>query len=83
MNALSANQYDAAVVDLGVAKNYVEKGAFTMIDDSLVDEQNYVIAKLGNTEMIEKINKCIETFLASDDYQTLCDKYGLTPLETK
>ena len=83
MNALSANQYDAAVVDLGVAKNYVGKGAFTMIDDSLVDEQNYVIAKLGNTEMIDKINKCIETFLASDDYQTLCDKYGLTPLETK
>lgn len=54
-----------------------------MLDDSLVDEQNYVIAKLGNTEMIDKINKCIETLLASDEYQTLCDKYGLTPLETK
>lgn len=83
MNALSANQYDAAVVDLGVAKNYVSNGTFTMLDDSLVDEQNYVIAKLGNTEMIDKINKCIETLLASDEYQTLCDKYGLTPLETK
>ena len=54
-----------------------------MLDDSLVDEQNYVIAKLGNTEVIDKINKCIETLLASDEYQTLCDKYGLTPLETK
>ena len=83
MNALSANQYDAAVVDLGVAKNYVSNGTFTMLDDSLVDEQNYVIAKLGNTEIIDKINKCIETLLASDEYQTLCDKYGLTPLETK
>lgn len=83
MNALSANQYDAAVVDLGVAKNYVSNGTFTMLDDSLVDEQNYVIAKLGNTEIIDKINKCIETLLASDEYQTLCDKYDLTPLETK
>ena len=83
MNALSANQYDAAVVDLGVAKNYVSNGTFTMLDDSLVDEQNYVIAKLGNTEIIDKINKCIETLLASDEYQTLCDKHGLTPLETK
>lgn len=83
MNALSANQYDAAVVDLGVAKNYVSNGTFTMLDDSLVDEQNYVIAKLGNTEVIDKINKCIETLLASDEYQTLCDKYSLTPLETK
>ena len=35
MNALSANQYDAAVVDLGVAKNYVSNGTFTMLDDSL------------------------------------------------
>ena len=83
MNALSANQYDTVVVDLGVAKNYVSNGTFTMLDDSLVDEQNYVIAKLGNTEMIDKINKCIETLLASDEYQTLCDKYCLTPLETK
>ena len=34
-----------------------------------------------NTEIIEKINKCIEAFIASDDYQTLCDEYDLLPLE--
>lgn len=78
---LAANQYDAAIVDLGVAKQYVESGNFTMIDGSLMDEQNYVIAKKGNTELIEKINKCIEAFVASDDYKELCDKYDLLPLE--
>jgi arginine/lysine/histidine transporter system substrate-binding protein len=83
MNALAANQYDAAIVDIGVAKNYVENGNFSMIEESLMDEQNYVIAKQGNTELIEKINKCIEKFLASDEYSEMCEEYGLSPLETK
>lgn len=83
MNALSAHQYDAAIVDLGVAKNYVENGEFKMLDESLLDEQNYIIAKKGNTEMIDLMNKCIKKFLASDDYSELCKKYDLTPLETK
>ena len=51
---LAANQYDAAIVDLGVAKQYVSSGNFTMIDGSLLDEENYVIAKKGNTEIIER-----------------------------
>lgn len=81
MNALSAHQYDAAIVDLGVGKNYVENGEFKMLEGSLMDEKNYIIAKKGNTEVIEKINKCIEKFLASDDYAKMCEKYGLSPLE--
>ena len=83
MNALSANQYDAAIVDLGVAKNYVKSGEFKMLDESLMDEQNYIIAKKGNTDVIDKMNTCIKKFLASEDYAKLCKKYGLSPLETK
>ena len=83
MNALSANQYDAAIVDLGVAKNYVKSDEFKMLDESLMDEQNYVIAKKENKDVIKKINKCIKKFLASDDYDKLCKKYDLSPLETK
>ncbi len=80
MNALAANQYDAAVIDLGVAKNYAENGNFTMLDGSLLDEKNYIIAKQGNTEMISLINDCIAAFIASEEYPTLCDQYGLAPL---
>lgn len=80
MNALAANQYDAAVIDLGVAQNYANNGNFTMLDGSLLDEKNYIIAKQGNTETIDLINSCIEAFIASEDYTTLCDKYGLAPL---
>ena len=68
MNALSANQYDAAVIDSGVAKSYAESGNFTVLDGVLMDEKNYIIAKEGNTDMIDLINKCIEAFIASDDY---------------
>ena len=80
-NGLAAHQYDGAVVDLAVANNYVKSGNFTMLNDSLLDEKNYIIAKKGNKEVIGKINTCIEKFLASEDYQKLCDQYGLKKLE--
>lgn len=80
-NGLASNQYDAAIVDLGVAKQYVASGNFTQLDGSLMDEKNYVIAKKGNTKTIKLINKCIKKFLASKDYDKLCKKYDLSPLE--
>lgn len=80
-NGLSSNQYDAAIVDLGVAKQYVSSGNFTQLDGSLMDEKNYVIAKKGNTKMIKLMNKCIKKFVASKDYDKLCKKYDLSPLE--
>ena len=80
-NGLSSNQYDAAIVDLGVAKQYVSSGNFTQLNGSLMDEKNYVIAKKGNTKMIKLMNKCIKKFVASKDYDKLCKKYDLSPLE--
>lgn len=78
---LAAHQYDVAIVDIAVGQNYVDNGNFVYLDETLMDEENYIIAKKGNTEVIEKINKCIEKFLASDDYDQLCEKYGLKQLE--
>lgn len=78
---LAANQFDAAIVDLGVAKEYVSNGNFTMIEGTLLEEQNYIIAKQGDTEMIDLMNKCIKAFLESDDYTALCEEYDLLPLE--
>ena len=80
-NGLASNQYDAAIVDLGVAKQYVSSGNFTQLNGSLMDEKNYVIAKKGNTKTIKLINKCIKKFVASKDYDKLCKKYDLSPLE--
>ena len=52
-----------------------------MLEESLLDEENYIIAKEGNTEMIDLINKALDAFLASDDYDKLCDQYGLKKLD--
>lgn len=80
-SALTSKQYDAVVVDLAVAQNYVKEQGFVMLDESLLDEKNYIIAKKGNDEMITLVNKCLDQFLASNDYKTLCEKYGLKQLE--
>ena len=80
MSGLAANQFDVVVIDLGVAKNYVENGNFQLVDGILANEMNYIIAKDGNSEIMEKINKCIKAFVESDDYTKLCEEYGLTPL---
>ena len=81
MNAIKANQYDAAVVDSAVAKEYASSGEYKVLDGSLKDEKNYIVAKKGNKKMIKKINKAIKEFKSSDDYQKLCDKYGVLPLD--
>lgn len=83
MNALGANQFDAAIIDIGFAIQYVENANFKMIENLTSDEKNYIIAKKGNTEMIELINKCIDKFIASTEYQELCQKYELTPVEAE
>ena len=54
-------------VNLKVAEQYVQ--AFAQL------------AKEGNTDMIDLINKCIEAFIASDDYAKMCEEYGLTAVE--
>ena len=80
-SALTAKQYDAVIVDLAVANNYAKAQGFKVLSESLLDEKNYIIAKKGNKEMIDLVNKALEKFLASDDYKKLTDKYGLKKLE--
>ena len=45
MNALSANQYDAAVIDSGVAKSYAESGNFTVLDGVLMVKRTTSLPK--------------------------------------
>ena len=79
--SLKSNQYDAVIVDYSVALNYVKNQGFVMLDEPLLDENNFIIAKEGNTEMIDIVNKALEKFVASDDYQKLCDKWDIKPLQ--
>lgn len=75
METLKSGGIDAAILDIAVAENYVATGNFKMLDGSLLDENVYVIAKEGNTELMEPVNKALAAFLASDDFKTYKAKW--------
>ena len=62
------------------AKKYAKAQNFKILSQSLLDEKNYIVAKQGNTKMIGIMNKALKKFIASKDYKTLTDKYGLKAL---
>lgn len=79
--ALKAKQFDAVICDLAVANKYAKAQGFDVVKKSLLDEKNYIVTKQGNTKMLKSMNKALKKFLASKDYKTLTDKYGLKALE--
>lgn len=78
---LNSNNYDAIVVDLAVANEYVANAGFVKLDGSLMDEENFIVAKEGNTDLIELINEALEKFINSEHYDELTDLYGLKKLD--
>ena len=77
IETLKAGGYDAVIMDIAVAKNYEATGNFKMLDHVLLDESTHIIAKEGNTELMDAVNKALAAFLASDDCAALKEKYGL------
>ncbi len=75
METLKSGGIDAAILDIAVAENYVATGNFKKLDGSLLDENVYVIAKEGNTDLMTPVNKALAAFLASDDYDTYKAKW--------
>ncbi|MBR3310720.1 MAG: transporter substrate-binding domain-containing protein [Solobacterium sp.] len=77
LESLKGGAYDAVILDLPVAENWVNSGGFKILEGKLLDEQNYVIAKEGNDELMNAVNEAIKAFLESDDCKALKEKYGL------
>ena len=76
VETLRTGGIDAVILDYAVAKNYVEKSGYKMIDETLLEEENLIISKKGNTELMEKVNKALEEFVGSDIYNELKEKWG-------
>ena len=77
VESLKGGALDAVVMDSAVAANYAATGDYKVLEGALVDEHNYIIAKEGNTELIDALNKAIEAFLKSDECSKLKSQYGL------
>ena len=77
VESLKGGALDAVVMDSAVAANYAATGDYKVLEGALVDEHNYIIAKEGNTELMDALNKAIDAFLKSDECSNLKNKYGL------
>ena len=77
IESLKSNALDAVVVDIPVAKGYVENAGFVMLDEVLIDESTSIIAAKGNDELIAKVNEAVKAFKASDAYNELKEKWGM------
>ncbi|MDD8048872.1 MAG: transporter substrate-binding domain-containing protein [Thomasclavelia sp.] len=74
---LKSGGLDAVVIDSAVAKNYAKNADFKVLETPLVEEENYVITKQGNKDLMKKVDKAIKEFTQSKKYQTLKTKWGL------
>ncbi|MBC3517300.1 ABC transporter substrate-binding protein [Neobittarella massiliensis] len=76
--ALKNGALDAVVCDGQVAKNNAEANGFVIMEEPLVKEENSVIVKKGNDELLKEVNEAVKQFKASDAYVELQQKWGLT-----
>lgn len=75
VETLKAGGVDAAIMGNAVASKYAATGNYTILPGNLEESGNYIIAKEGNTEVMDMMNKAIDAFVASDDYKTLTTKW--------
>ncbi|MEG0453648.1 MAG: transporter substrate-binding domain-containing protein [Coprobacillus sp.] len=76
VETLKTGGVDAVILDYAVAKNYQESAGYKMIDETLLEEENLIIAKEGNKELIEAVNKALDEFVGSTKYNELKTKWG-------
>ena len=76
VEALKSGGVDAVILDYAVAKNYDVQDAYKMIDESLLEEKNMIIAKKSNDKLMEDVNKAIKEFVNSQKYTELKEKWG-------
>ena len=76
IETLNSGGIDAIILDEAVAKNYVEQGGYKMLDETLSEEENLIIAIKGSEDLIKDINKALAEFIKSDKYPELTTTWG-------
>ena len=73
--SLAANSLDAVIMDEPVAEQYAATGDYKILDEHLLDEENYIIAKEGNDDLMDDVNAAIAAFNDSEDKDALVEKW--------
>ena len=79
---LQAGALDALAIDIGVAKYQLENRGegFVMLEEALNKEQYGVGVKLGNTELIDIINKDLKALYDNGKVLELAEKYDIADM---
>lgn len=76
VETLSSGGIDAVILDEAVAKNYAKDSKYKMLEESLLEEENLILAKKGNEDLMKDVNKALKEFVESDKYKELKEKWG-------
>lgn len=76
VETLSSGGIDAVILDEAVALNYAKDAKYRVLDESLLEEENMILAKKGNEDLMKDINKALKEFVGSDKYNELKEKWG-------
>ncbi len=74
---LMTGQLDAYIGDLNVVQNAVATGNYKMLDEEIQKEEMAMVFKLDNTALANELNKHLEEYMATPEYQDLLVKYGV------
>ncbi len=77
LNDLKIGRVEAVIIDEVVAKYYVSKEpeSFKVLDESLAAEEYGIGVKMGNTELLEELQKAIDEMIADGTAAEISEKW--------
>jgi len=72
---LKSKGCDAAVADLPVARNYAAKDGFIVLDEILSYEDNAILIKKGNDDLVQALDGAIRTLKDNGKIDELIDRW--------
>ena len=74
---LSRGQLDGIVCDVAVGEGYMKAMNLRAIDPPLLDEENFIITRLGNDLLAEAIDAELVKIMQTEAYEALRRKFGM------
>ncbi len=78
VEALRTGAYDGVCLDTPVAQNYVDNNSDFKMLEPIAEDSYSIITSTENDLLIAKINEALEEFMATDAYDELLVKWGIT-----
>lgn len=74
---LKSGTVKAVVADQAVAKQYVHHDGLVIVGEPLAVEENAIVVKKGNIEVLEAVNEALAKVKASEKYEELLEKWAI------